>query len=237
MTDDVDPPRPGPHLRSLPARVIFAGARLRVDPGVLFPRQETEFLADIAIRILASITRPVVIDMCCGVGNLGIAIARAVPHARIWAADIGAVAIRASRYNAMINRVAERFSVHQGDLFMPLAGLGLDGGIDLIVCNPPYIPTHRLDRDKAPLLHLEPREAFDGGPYGLRILQRVIKDAFEFLKPKGVLALEVGEGQSKSVMRLLERDGRYDVIAALATPVGAERVVLARRRPLQAEDS
>lgn len=230
MTDDADSPRPGPQLRRLPARLTFAGARLRVDAGVLFPRPETEFLVDVAIRALAPIARPAVIDMCCGVGNLGIAIARVIPEARVWASDIGSAAIRASRYNAIVNRVADRFRVLQGDLFAPLVGLGLEAAIDLVICNPPYIPSHRLDRDKAPLLACEPREAFDGGPYGLCILQRVIKDAVAFLKPKGVLALEVGEGQSKSVMRLMERDGRYDVIAAVAEPSGAERVVLARRQ-------
>lgn len=118
----------------------------------------------------------------------------------------------------------------QGNLFAGLAGLGLEGSIDAVVCNPPYISQNRLARAAAALLEHEPREAFDGGPYGLSIQQRVIKDALPFLRPGGVLLFEIGAGQERQVRRLFERSRQYQPIRSFANAAGEVRVMSGGKR-------
>jgi len=122
-----------------------------------------------------------------------------------------------------------RVTVAQGDLFAGFAGLGLEGGVDAIVCNPPYISEKRLAADRAPLLEHEPREAFDGGPYGLSIHQRVLKDAPAFLKPGGLLMFEFGLGQERQLELLATRVRAYDPARFVANPAGEPRVAVLRR--------
>jgi len=100
--------------------------------------------------------------MCCGVGNLSVAIARAVPAARVWASDVTEACVRTTRRNIVAHDLSERVAVCRGDLFEALAGLGLEGSIDLVVCNPPYISSGRLATDRAHLLADEPRRRFSG---------------------------------------------------------------------------
>ena len=120
--------------------------------------------------------------------------------------------------------------VGQGDLFAPLADLGLAATIDMVVCNPPYISTGRLQRDRAELLSHEPREAFDGGPYGVSIFQRVIRDAVPFLKPSAYLWFEVGAGQERQVQALFARSRAYEPAVIHNDESGVPRVVGARLR-------
>jgi release factor glutamine methyltransferase len=122
-----------------------------------------------------------------------------------------------------------RVTVHQGDLFAGLAGAGLEGTVDVIVCNPPYISSGRLAGDRAGLLDHEPREAFDGGPYGLSIHQRVVKEALPFLKPGGWLLFEIGLGQERQVKLLFERTRAYQDLRMVANAAGEVRVVGARK--------
>jgi release factor glutamine methyltransferase len=167
--------------------------------------------------------------MCCGVGNIGVAIAAALPGAYVWSADLTDECVAAARRNVSLHALEERVSIVQGDLFAPLAELGLEGSVDMIVCNPPYISSGRLAADRAHLLEHEPREAFDAGPYGLSIHQRVVRDAPSFLRPGGHLLMELGEGQACQVGRLVERSGCYTSIRFASDASGVERVVIAER--------
>ena len=94
--------------------------------------------------------------------------------------------------------------MRQGDLFASLADLGLEGRVDAVICNPPYISTGKLEKESAHLLEQEPREAFDGGPYGLTIHQRAIKEALPFLRAGGTLLFEMGVGQERQLKLLFE---------------------------------
>lgn len=204
----------------------FFGITLEVAPQTLIPREETELLAHTAIDALrqGQCAAPRVIDMCCGVGNLAAAIAFNVPRAQIWACDLTTPCVAAARRNIERMGIGHRVQVEQGDLFAPLDGLGLEHTIDLIVCNPPYISTGRLARDRAHLLEKEPREAFDGGPWGLHVHQRVIRRAPRFLKPGGLLMLEFGEGQAHQIKVLYDRTRAYAAIRLIADHTGKERV-------------
>jgi release factor glutamine methyltransferase len=212
-------------------RAPFLGIEMLCGPGALVPRQETELLAQTAIDILRKAPSPSqVIDMCCGVGNLACAIAVNVPDVRVWASDLTDGAVSWTRKNVVHLGLDNRVSVVQGDLFVPLIGKNLDGHIDAVVCNPPYISTGRLISDRAILLENEPREAFDAGPYGLNIHQRVISEAPRFLKPGGWLLVEVGVGQERQVMTLFVRAGFYEPPQLASDAAGRPRVVYAKRR-------
>lgn len=210
----------------------FMGVEIRAPRGVLKPRSETELLARRAIQGLNDMgpdLRPIVIDICCGSGNLALAIAIHVPMCLTWAADLTDGAVAAARQNVALHDLASRIEVRQGDLFAALAADDLEGTVDLIVCNPPYISTSRLDGPSADLLVEEPREAFDGGPFGLSIHQRLIREAPAYLKPGGTLMCEFGEGQSRQVAMLFERSKAYHPPELIADSNGVPRVAVARK--------
>ena len=213
-------------------REVFMGIELIATEGVLFPREETELLGKVALDVLATCdsAEPRVIDMCCGSGNLACAIAHYLPNVRVWASDLTDNCVTLTRSNVEHVRVSDRVVVAQGDLFAGLTGMGLEGSIDAVVCGPPFISQNKLATESAELLKYEPREAFDGGPYGISIQQRVVKEALPFLRPGGMLLFEIGVGQERQVKMLFERMKAYDDIKLIANAAGEVRVVSGRKR-------
>jgi release factor glutamine methyltransferase len=206
--------------------VPFCGLAIEIGPGALVPRAETELVAHAALARCGD--APVFVDVCCGTGNLACAIAAARPAARGWALDLTASCADLARKNLARLGLADRVTVGQGDLFAPLAGVA-PGALDLVVCNPPYISTAKLaTRDD---LAGEPREAFDGGPYGISIHQRVAREAVALLRPGGWLVFEVGLGQDRQVRALLDRARGHDHIDVLTNAEGVPRGIAARRGP------
>jgi release factor glutamine methyltransferase len=139
-------------------------------------------------------------------------------------------AVELTRQNVARLGIADRLTVTQGDLFAPLEGQELEGAVDVIVCNPPYISTGRLMTERSGLLRHEPREAFDGGPYGLSIHQRVLSEARRFLKAGGFLMMEFGLAQDRQVKMLFDRSRAYDNVRFVADPAGNPRVVIGQPR-------
>ena len=221
----------GAPLAYVLGREMFMGVDLIVAEGALAPRQETELLGNTALDAIRSSgsVAPRVIDMCCGSGNLVCSIAHHLPAARVWASDLTDGCISVTRSNVKHVGVSERVVIAQGDLFAGLAGLGIEGSIDVVVCNPPYISQGKLASDRAELLEHEPREAFDGGPYGLSIQQRVVKEALPFLRPGGILLFEIGLGQERQVKMLFERMKAYEDIRLVSNNAGEVRVVSGRK--------
>ena len=214
-------------------RTIFMGLELLIAPGALVPRPETELLGTTALDVLRrmNLSAPRVVDMCCGAGNLACAIAHYAPAAQVWASDLTDGCVEVARRNVAHHDMADRVSVLKGDLFSAFSGLELDNTIDVIACNPPYISEKRLEGDRAHLTELEPREAFAAGPYGLSIHMRVIKDAPRYLRRGGILLFEVGLGQDRQVMRLLERSKSFEGIRAVTNEDGEGRVVVGHTTP------
>jgi release factor glutamine methyltransferase len=229
-------PEDDPSSESLAAyqrgRHAFMGLDLHVAPGVLVPRAETELLGRAALRSLeaARAERPAdpvrVIDVCCGSGNLACALAAALPSALVWATDLTGPCVELTRQNVREHNLEGRVRVLQGDLFAPLAGEGLEGRVDAVVCNPPYIPTRML-ADRSDLRH-EPREAFDGGPFGLSVLLRVLQEAPRFLRSGGRLFLELGPREERHALQMLERVRLYDDVELVRTATGVVHAVHAR---------
>lgn len=221
----------------LTGRQRFMDLELLAAPGVLVPRPETELLGWTARRLLDRIAvaspggDPLrVIDMCCGSGNLACALAAGMARARVWACDLTAPCTHLAARNVEHLGLGARVSVHRGDLFAPLAAESLTGAVDLIVCNPPYISSGRLGKDRAELLAHEPREAFDGGPFGIAIQQRVVNEARAFLRPGGWLLFEIGLGQKRQMARLFERAGDYEKAEPVGDRQGEIRVMMGRKR-------
>lgn len=211
--------------------VDFMGVTIETAEGVLVPRAETALLGRTALGLLPAprdgeTVR--VIDMCCGSGNLACALAAARPDVRVWASDLTDACVGLARRNAARLGLAERVRVVQGDLFAGLASEGLEGVVDLVVCNPPYISTGRLAKESAHLLEKEPREAFDGGPYGLSIHQRVMKEAPPFMRHGAHLAFEIGLGQKRQLDLLFGRARAFTDLRAECDDAGEPRVVVAR---------
>ena len=153
-----------------------------------------------------------------------------VPEARVWCSDLTDGTVAVAKANVARHRLGDRVSVAQGDLFASLAHAGLEGKVDVVVCNPPYISTGRLSTGRAELLDREPIEAFDGGPYGLSIHQRVMRDALTFLKPGGWLLAEFGLGQDRQLKALFARAASYSNVGFALDGDGRPRVVEARRQ-------
>jgi len=207
----------------------FLGLELEVAAGALVARPETELLGEEATRLLGLLPPGArAIDVCCGSGNLACAMAFRTPGARVWACDLTTPTVELTRRN--VKRLGLQVQVFQGDLFAALAGQGLEGTVDLIACNPPYISTGKLEKDKGELLAREPREAFDGGPYGLSIHARVIKEALPFLKPGAHLLFEFGLGQERQLKLLFDRSKAYQDLRLVNDAAGAPRVAVAVRR-------
>ncbi len=197
---------------------------------VFVPRAETELLAGAALDLLKPCaTAPVrVVDMCCGSGNLACALAHARPDIRVWASDLTDECVSLARSNVARHGLEARVDVRQGDLFSSLGDEELMGGVDLVVCNPPYISTGKLAGESAHLLDGQPREAFDAGPFGLAIHKRLIAEAVPYLKPGGWLVTEIGLGQQRQISLLFTRAKRYEQEQYWPDENGAPRAVGAR---------
>ena len=174
----------------------FLGRDFYVDERVLIPRPETELLAERAIAALREHPHPIALDLCCGSGALAVSMSLEVPGAQVHAADLSPDALAVTAKNAEL--LGASVTLHQGDLFAAVP----EPAFDVIVSNPPYIPSAdclALQEE----VRREPMMALDGGTDGLDFYRRIASDAPKFLRPGGVLLLEVGFDQAEAVMALL----------------------------------
>jgi release factor glutamine methyltransferase len=196
----------------------FWSLPLAVDARVLVPRRDTETLVEVGVR--AGGAR--VADVATGSGAIALALAKELPDARVVATDVSADALAVARANVERHALGERIELRQGDLVQPL-----DDGYQLIVSNPPYVPTGAL-AGLAPEVRREPRLALDGGVDGLTVLRRLIPAARAKLADGGTLAVEHGYDQGAAVRGLLEAAGYRDVTTTRDL-AGNERVTSGKR--------
>ena len=205
----------------------FRGIRLAVDHGVFVPRARSGLLVDEAASLARCLAGPgrdvVVVDLCCGVGAIGAALAAEVPQVDLHAADIDPRAVACAEQNLRaVGGVA-----HHGDLFTALPRR-LRRRIDVVVASPPYVPTAQIHLLPSEAREFEPTIALDGGADGFDVLQRIARDAREWLAPRGCLALEVGDSQVGPAAGILEELG-YPTRAVTSEEHGSAVVV--GRRP------
>ena len=205
----------------------FCGLRIAVDPGVFVPRQRTALLVAQAVHRIQALAPTgseqvgdgrgaVVVDLCCGSGAIGAAIAATVPDVEVHAADVDPAAVACARRNLP--------RVHQGDLYAALPD-HLRGRVDLLVVNAPYVPTAAIATMPPEARDHEPRVALDGGPDGLDVQRRVAADAPVWLRPGGALLIETGADQAPHTAELFGDAGLVPrvVYAEDATVVIGER--------------
>jgi release factor glutamine methyltransferase len=173
----------------------LCGVRVGIDPGVFVPRQRSGLLVREAVRAARAVPgrRPVVVDLCCGSGALGLAVAGQVP-CQLHAADIDPAAVACARGNLQPSDGPVRGHVHQGDLFDALPTT-LRGRIDVLVVNAPYVPTDEIALMPAEAREHEARLALDGGGDGVEVHRRVAAGAARWLADGGVLLVETSERQ------------------------------------------
>ncbi len=221
----------GVPLAHLTGRQQFMGLELQVSGDALIPREETELLGHAALARLQNIIREkntaIVIDVCTGSGNLALALAHHAPRARVWAADLSESAVALAQSNAKNLWLDDRVTFRAGDLLTPFDTPEFHGKMDLLVCNPPYISSGKVDVMASEIIGHEPRLAFDGGPLGIRILQRLIAEAPRFLKPGSTLAFELGLGQGRGIRKRLEQHNGYADIAEITDAHGNVRALVA----------
>ena len=171
----------------------FAGLRIAVDDGVFVPRRRTEALVEEAVALAGP--GAVVVDLCCGSGALGVAVASVVDGVELHAADVDPAAVACARTN--VGRVGGR--AYEGDLYAALP-LALRGRIDLLLANVPYVPTEAIALMPPEARLHEARVALDGGPDGLDVARRVIVGAPRWLAPGGSLLFETSEEQAAAAV-------------------------------------
>jgi release factor glutamine methyltransferase len=169
----------------------FCGLRVAVEPGVFVPRRRTEVLVREALILAGQRRRLVVVDLCCGTGAIGLAVARGLAAAELHAADVDPVAVRCARRN--VEPIGG--TVHEGDLYAALPPR-LQGRIDLLLVNAPYVPSDAVALMPPEARDHEPRQALDGGADGLDVQRRVIAAAAAWLAPDGALLVETGHDQA-----------------------------------------
>ncbi|MGC0333806.1 release factor glutamine methyltransferase [Streptomyces sp. SAI-170] len=178
----------------------FAGLRITVEPGVFVPRRRTEFLVRQALAEVPDAR--VVVDLCCGSGALGAALAAALGPVELHAADIDPAAVACARTNT----AAAGGRVHEGDLFEALPAQ-LRGRIDILAANVPYVPTGEVGLLPAEAREHEPLVALDGGADGLDVLRRVATEAPQWLAPGGRLLVETSEHQAPAAIEAFTAAG------------------------------
>lgn len=198
----------------------FCGLRVEVDPGVFVPRRRSELL----VREACSAARPgsVVLDLCCGSGALGAAVATALGRVELHAAEFDPVAVRCARRNV----AAFGGVVHAGDLFDALPA-SLRGRVDVLVANGPYVPSAQVAFLPLEARLYEPLLSLDGGADGLDVLRRVIAGAPEWLVPGGCVLVETSSEQAALAVDAVVAAGLVARVAS-CEDLGAT-VVLGRR--------
>ncbi|MET9344721.1 putative protein N(5)-glutamine methyltransferase [Nonomuraea sp. NPDC003804] len=184
----------------------FCGLRVAVDPGVFVPRRRTEVLARQAIELARRAGAPdrpaVVVDLCCGSGALGAAVATAVPGLELHAADIETAAVDCARRN--LDGLGGH--VHHGDLLAALPER-LRGRVDVLIANVPYVPSREVDLLPAEARVHEPRVALDGGADGLQVMRRVTDAASVWLAPGASLLVETSRRQAPQAVETFTSSG------------------------------
>ena len=206
----------------------FYDMTLTVTPDVLIPRDDTTVVTELAIKKALFLNQnPRILDLCTGSGCIGLAIAKRVKDARVTLGDVSQGALRVARRNIMDQKLATRVKCLPIDVLKPAQDFL--GTFDLIVSNPPYIPTEIWKTLDPSVRDFEPRLALDGGDDGLDFYRAILENFTSALQPGGWICFEFGIGQENDVCSLLLRHG-YEITELRKDSAEITRAVLARKR-------
>ncbi|HOX08137.1 MAG TPA: peptide chain release factor N(5)-glutamine methyltransferase [Planctomycetota bacterium] len=230
----------------------FYGRSFDVTADVLTPRSETELVAERAVSWAKANGAKTALDLGSGSGCLAVTLALEVKELKVVATDISEKALAVARRNAERLKAAERVEFLQGDLFGAVGGCRLEVGgnggtasaaasaspttnhqtptvFDLVVSNPPYIPTAEIEKLMPEVAKWEPRGALDGGADGLDFYRRLAAECASRLRSGGAVVLEIGDGQGRAVSEIFRATGRYADIEVARDLSGLERIFSAVR--------
>ncbi len=210
----------------------FMGLELYIEEGVLIPRADTETVVEKVLQLAKSIEKPCIIDMCTGSGAIALSLSSAIPDAEIWAVDISDIALKCCRLNAVRHRLADRVRIVGSDLFKNIIGKGLEGRVDIIVSNPPYIRSASIRSLAVNVRDYEPHLALDGGEDGLVYYKSIVRDSPEFLRKGGILAFEIGYDQGAEVKGIMEDSGLFQCVNIAKDLAGNDRCVYGYRKTI-----
>ena len=220
----------------------FMGIRFTVNENVLIPRQDTETLVEEAINAIKATALGgrkaprggwQILDLCCGSGAIGVSICKLVRDAKVTASDISGKALSVAKENAHNAGVAKLMKLIEGDLFNPLQkGIGKTK-FHMILSNPPYVRREVIPTLQREIVEHEPMMALDGGEDGLDFYRRIVTEAPDYLRPGGLLFLEIGHDQGVAVCALAEDTGRLDDIRIIRDLAGHNRVVSCRLKAVE----
>lgn len=211
-------------LQHITGTAPFGPLDLAVGPGVFIPRPETEVLADWAVRTLAGTLAPTVVDMGTGSGALAIYVASHIPEARVYAVELSATAREYAARNAASHGV--RITLFDASMTDPQLLRDLDGAVDLVVANPPYVPD---TPDLEPEVYRDPPEAVFSGADGMDAIRGLVPVAQRLLRPGGWLGVEHDDVTSTSTCSVIEACGGFGPPTVLRDLAGRNRFVCASK--------
>ncbi|MDY6038555.1 MAG: peptide chain release factor N(5)-glutamine methyltransferase [Eubacterium sp.] len=218
----------------------FMGLNFFVDERVLIPRQDTESLVEDALEIInrgslrgeeLGIKRNEweILDLCTGSGAIGVSLARVANKVKVTCSDISEGAIQVAKRNAETHGVSKSIKFVKGDLLEPFSSRFRKQKFDMIVSNPPYIPSAVITTLQTEVKDHEPISALDGGESGLDFYKKIVKNAGKHLKKDGILLLEIGHDQGETVSGLLAGNDNFTSIRVLKDLAQKDRIVFAKK--------
>ena len=216
-------------LQHLVGRVGFRWIELEIGPGAFVPRPETEAVVEGALELVRGVRRPVVVDLCTGSGALALALANELPQARVSAVELDPQSFAWARRNAAARRAAgdPEVRLHLGDAATALPEL--DGTVDLVVSNPPYVATGDPHVPEPEVLQHDPGVALWAGQDGLDLVRVVERTARRLLRPAGAVVVEHSDRQGRSAPEVFTATGAWRDVRDSPDQVGRDRFVTARR--------
>jgi release factor glutamine methyltransferase len=220
----------------------FMGIPFKVNENVLIPRQDTETLVEEVISEIKAMTALnkaprggyQILDLCCGSGAIGVSLCKLLKDVKVTAADVSSKAIAVAKENAQNAGVIKLMKFVEGDLFNTMRKGIVGSKFHVIAANPPYIRRQIIPTLQREIVEHEPLMALDGGEDGLDFYRRIITDATNYLRPEGLLFLEIGHDQGEAVCTLAKDSERFEDITIVRDLVGHDRVVKCRlKRPVK----
>ena len=221
----IDERKKGKPIQYITGHQEFMGIDFCVHDKVLIPRPDTETLVEKVLELLKNVEKPKIADVCTGSGAIAVSLAHYIPDAFVYAADISLEAIMCCSKNIEKHQLEHRMKLLRGDLLEPLFEEGLEGKLDALVSNPPYISKKDMDGLPASVRCFEPHLALYGGREGLDFYVRILKDAARLLKKGGLLAFEIGYDQSDALTRIIQGHGVFKNVRTEKDLAGLDRIV------------
>lgn len=221
----------GEPIQYILGKAEFMGLDFRVNKDIFIPRPETEILVEIAIRFINLYLSPPasrhILDIGTGSGCIAISLAKFLSNVTITATDISEKTLEIARHNALINNVSEKVRFIRSNLFTQYAIR--NSQYDLIVSNPPYIPTAEINKLQPEVKH-EPCIALDGGNDGLNFYRRIVMEAPSYLKVDGFLIMEMGFNQTGKVKNIFQNSQNFEIIDIVKDYNNINRVIVGKKK-------